>query len=674
MNRDEPSEMSPMKPRSPRLLATAAAAAVALTGAPAVAAASNPHPIQDLVATIDAIPSWARGVLPAKLQPATAPIQIAVAVKGRNQSELRRFVAAVSDPASPTYRHFLSNAQYNRRFAPAAADLATARAWLQRSGFVIDNTTASMGLIAAHAPAATVGRVFGTTFGLFRVAGQLLRAPLSAPMMPTALRPIVSTVIGLAQTPTVPQASPAPAYLNARPCSRYYGQKYANGLPKVNGKRVPYAVCGYTIGQIRSAYGVDKVRSVGRGATVAVVGAHASSTIEADVNEWSRRHGVPTLRPGQLSQVTIPLISDAPIEASPIFAGQEWQGEESLDIEAVHGMAPAANIVYYAGLAGFGFNLPVFVGLEPLLIALAQAVGDGRADVVSNSWGGPSDTPTPGDTLILNAITNQAAAKGITIAFATGDSGDMVASAGQRLANFPATSPGVVAVGGTTLQIGKNGKRISESYWGSEGVPLGIGAWDFAKRQYAGGGGGGVSTSYAQPAWQRGIVPNSYATFGGVAPGRVEPDLSLVGDSTTGLLIGLTQHFPDGKDRYGEYRIGGTSLGCPLFAGITALAVAKGHHRVGLVTPTLYAKSRTAAGRTSLFYDPVAVPKTKGISRLVNVRSDYATDGDATSKVGFSIRLMSVLGTLHARRGFDDSTGLGVPKAPALVAALAGRR
>jgi subtilase family serine protease len=652
----------------------AAAIAVAMTSAPAVAAVASPHPVNDLLGRIEAIPAWAKGVVPAKLQPASAPVQIALAVKGRNPTELRRFVAAVSDPASPSHRHFLSDAEYNRRFAPAAADLAAARAWLQRSGFVIDTTTAGIGLIAAHAPASTVGRVFGTTFGLFRVAGQLLRAPLKAPTMPTALRPIVSAVIGLAQTPAVSHASPAPAYLNARPCSRYYGEKVAKNLPKVNGKHVPYAVCGYTIGQIRSAYGVNKVGSTGRGATVAVVGAHASSTIEADVNEWSRRHGVPRLRPGQLSQVTIPLISDAPIEASPIFAGQEWQGEESLDIEAVHGMAPAAKIVYYAGLSGFGLNLPVFVGLEPLLIALAQAVGDGRADVVSNSWGGPSDTPTPGDTLILDAITNQAAAKGITITFATGDSGDMVASAGQRLANFPATSPGVVAVGGTTLQVGKHGKRIAESYWGSEGVPLGIGAWEFTKKAYAGGGGGGVSTSYAQPAWQRGVVPGKYATFGGVRPGRVEPDLSLVGDSTTGLLIGHTQQFPDGKVRYGEYRIGGTSLGCPLFAGLTALAVAKAHHRVGLITPTLYAKSRTAAGRTHLFYDPVAVPKAHGISKLLNVRSDYAKDGDATSKVGYSLRVMSVLGTLHARRGYDDSTGLGVPKARALVAALARGR
>jgi subtilase family serine protease len=136
------------------------------------------------------------------------------------------------------------------------------------------------------------------------------------------------------------------------------------------------------------------------------------------------------------------------------------------------------------------------------------------------------------------------------------------------------------------------------------------------------------------------------------------------------MLIGYTQHFPDGTDRYGEYRIGGTSLSCPLFTGLLALAVAQGHHRLGLVTPTLYAKSRTAAGRARLFYDPVAIPRTHGQSTLANVRPDYARDGDVHSGVGYTLRILSNLGTLHARRGFDDSTGLGTPRAPALIAAL----
>ncbi|HWC35269.1 MAG TPA: S53 family peptidase [Mycobacteriales bacterium] len=655
---------------SSRAAALAAVLAVALTGVPALAATSRPRPVKAVLGRIAAIPSWAKGVLPAARVPATAPVQISLALNGRHQAELSRLVAAVSDPTSPRYRHFLTDAEYNRRFAPTSVEVATARTVLRRAGFVVDGVTASRDLVTAHAPASTVGRLFGTTFGLFRVAGQLLRAPLTEPVLPTALRPLVATVIGLAQNPAVSDASPAPAYLNARPCSRYYGQRMATKLPRFHGARQPYAVCGYTMRQVRSAYGVNRVRSTGRGATVAVVDAFASPTIGADVDTWSHRMRLPRLAGGQLTQHVLPGISSLP-EVSPVIDPQGWAGEESLDVEAVHGIAPRAKIVYYAALAGFGLNAgPYEVGLEPLLVALAQAVGDGSADVVSNSWGGANDSPTPGDALVLSTITNQAAAKGITIDFSTGDSGDEVAANGSRAANFPATSPAVTAVGGTTLEVGKTGNRIAESYWGTEKVPFEHAAWDLSKQEYSGGGGGGVSTEYAEPAWQRGVVPTAEATYGGVKPGRVEPDVSLVADSTTGILIGQTQHFADGTDHYGEYRIGGTSVSCPLFSGIVALAVAAAHHRLGLVTPTLYAKARTAAGRNRLFYDPVAVSRAGGASTLANVRPDYTAADNPKSAVTYSLRLLGNLSTLHARRGYDDSTGLGTPRAGALVAAL----
>lgn len=660
---------------SSRFVAAAAVVTITATGAPALAATANPHPIQNLITTIEAIPSWAEGVVPTALEPAAAPVQITLALKGRNQAELQRFVAAVSDPASASYRHFLTSAQYDARFAPTAAEVASARGWLQQAGFVVDGVTSANGLITAHAPASLVGRLFDTSFGLFRVAGHLLRAPLSAPTMPSGLRNVVSTVIGLAQNPAVSNASPAPAFINPRPCSKYFGQKVATNQPTYDGKHIPYAVCGYSIGQIRSAYGIDKVGLSGKGATVGIVDAFASPTISSDVNEWSRHQHISGLAPGQLSQVTLPGMASLP-EVNvvlPIFDGQGWQPEESLDVEAVHGVAPAAKIVYYSALNGFGLNLGSFeVGLEPLIVALGQAVEGGRVQVVSNSWGGENDNPTPGDNQVLDLITNEAAAKGITINFSSGDSGDEVAANGKRSANFPATSSQVTAVGGTTLEVGPEGERMAETYWGTQKALLTKGTWDVKGKAFNGAGGGGVSTAYAEPSWQQGVVPQSEATYGGLArPGRVEPDLSMDADSTTGLRIGLTQHYADGKDAYGEFRIGGTSLSCPLFSGLVALAVGKAGHGLGLITPTLYAKSKTAAGRTRLFYDPSAVKLSHGLSTLANVRPDYTATDNPKSKVTYNLRLLGNLGTLHARRGFDDSTGLGTPKAPALVAALA---
>jgi subtilase family serine protease len=664
-----------MKPRTAtRLVSVAAVVAIAATGAPALASTGDAHPVKSLVGLIDAIPAWAAGVAPKVLEPATAPVQITLALKGRDEAGLERFDAEVSNPASAMYRHFLTKAEYEQRFAPAASELGAVRSWLQSKGFVVDATTASRGLVTAHAPSALVAGLFNTTFGLFKVAGQLLRSPLSEPTMPSGLRAVVSTVIGLAQNPAVSNASPAPAFINARPCSHYFGQKMAAKQPKYDGNRQAYAICGYKVAQVRSAYGLNKVALTGKGATVGVVDAFASPTITQDVNEWSRRQGIPGLGAGQLDQVALPGMSSLP-EVNivlPILDGQGWQEEESLDVEAVHGIAPGANIVYYSALNGFGLNVgPYEVGLEPLIVALGEAVESDKVQVVSDSWGGANDAPTPGDDLILNLITDEAAAEGITIDFSSGDSGDQVASNGARAADFPATSPGVTAVGGTTLEVGKHGQRVAETYWGTLKAPVKKGRWDIKGKIFNGAGGGGVSTSYAEPSWQKGVVPASETTYGGLArPGRVEPDVSMVADSTTGLAIGLTEHFADGTDHYGEFRIGGTSLSCPLFSALLALAIGKAGHGLGLINPTLYSKAGTAAGRAKLFNNPTAITRSHGESTLANVRPDYAATDNPKSAVSYTLRLLGNVGTLHALPGYDDSTGLGTPKGPALIAAL----
>jgi subtilase family serine protease len=228
----------------------------------------------------------------------------------------------------------------------------------------------------------------------------------------------------------------------------------------------------------------------------------------------------------------------------------------------------------------------------------------------------------------------------------------------------------VVAVGGTTLKVLKGNRYGGETYWGTKKTPMVNKKWDFAHTVYNGGGGGGVSTSYAEPSWQKGVVPSRYTTIGTSTPGRVLPDLSLVADSTTGFLVGQTQTMKDGSTAYSEYRIGGTSLSCPLFAGLMALADQAAGKGLGLVTPTLY--KLAARGRLStVFRDPAGVSLGKqGLSTLANVRPDYTDTTDPHSQTIYSLRTLGNLLTLHQRKGYDDSTGLGSPIAPAFVRAL----
>jgi subtilase family serine protease len=370
------------------------------------------------------------------------------------------------------------------------------------------------------------------------------------------------------------------------------------------------------------------------------------------------------LRPGQLTQTTFGPLSNPPevnLGGLGLLDPQGWSSEETLDVEAVHAIAPRARIHYFGALTNLN---------STLYLALAQAVDSG-AQVVSNSYGSGDDAPMAVDKLLFDSIARQAAARGVTLDFSTGDDGDEVAAEGFRTADFPATSDLVTAVGGTSLKVGRGGRWRGETYWGDQKIPLSHGHWDLGHAEFNGAAGGGVSRSYAEPAWQRGVVPNSLTTDGVPRPGRVEPDLSMVADPTTGFRIGQTMTPSSGGARYVEFRIGGTSLACPLFSGLLALAVELRHGRpLGLVTPTLYHAARTTAGRTRLFHEPDTVTTRGGQSLFANVRPDYADPANTSSKVSVTLRTLGNLGTLHALRGYDDSTGLGTPKAGPLVRRL----
>src|SRR4029079_17353910 len=99
---------------------------------------------------------------------------------------------------------------------------------------------------------------------------------------------------------------------------------------------------------------------------------------------------------------------------------------------------------------------------------------------------------------------------------------------------------------------------------------------------------------FAQPWYQKGVVPSSISNWFGNGPHRAVPDVAMVGDPTTGMLVGQTQTFSDGT-YYDEYRIGGTSLSSPLLAGVMALADQAAGHAHGFASPALYAKAGTSA-------------------------------------------------------------------------------
>jgi subtilase family serine protease len=127
------------------------------------------------------------------------------------------------------------------------------------------------------------------------------------------------------------------------------------------------------------------------------------------------------------------------------------------------------------------------------------------------------------------------------------------------------------------------------------------------------------------------------------------------GDVTTGMLIGQTQTFPDGV-YYDQYRIGGTSLSSPLFAGMTALSFQHAGGGVGLLNPTIYS-------HRGAFTDVTGPGPDTG-----NVRVDFANGVDASDGLLYSVRTFDQDTSLDVGPGWDDVTGLGSPNAGWLTA------
>jgi subtilase family serine protease len=238
----------------------------------------------------------------------------------------------------------------------------------------------------------------------------------------------------------------------------------------------------------------------------------------------------------------------------------------------------------------------------------------------------------------------QGAMQGISFMFSSGDNGDELANTAIRQTDYPTSDPYVTAVGGTAVGIGGDGNFAFQTGWGTQKYSLNAAQNGWNSLGFIYGAGGGSSSLFVRPAYQDGVVPGSNGS------GRGVPDVGLDADPTTGMLIGQTQTFPDGV-YYSEYRIGGTSLASPLFAGMTALTTQHAGGRIGLLNPVLYAQ----AGSKS-FTDIKGTPPDAG-----NVRVDYANGIDNSNGLLYSVRTFNQDSSLKIAKGWDDVTGIGSP-------------
>lgn len=548
--------------------------------------------------------------------------------------------AAVSDPANAAYGHYLSPAQFRKQFAPPAANVAQVQNWLRSQGFTLTYTPQNGHYVSAEGTVAQLQAAFSVTFNNYLVHGQVVRAPSSDVSIPASLANIVQAVIGLDESYQFVQtdhrvdanAPPSAGFRNAPPLSAYWAEQlssyaFPSGFTAVALPSVPWTVKGYTPDQIKGAYGISGYD--GSGQTVAIIDAYASPTILQDVNQWSKNRGLPTMKQGQLQQIVPPGVYRRPQNRKQDPQG--WYGEETLDVEAVHGMAPGAKIVYVGAPNNY----------QDLDAALNHVVDENLAQIVTNSYGFDTELLPRGfikpqeDTLI------QAVIEGIGVYFSSGDNGDESSTEGYVTVDWPASSPWVTSVGGTSLAIGAANNRVFETGWGTSSYACNATTFACNRSGWLYGAGGGVSAIFAEPNYQRSAGLNLI--------GRGVPDVAALADPQQGFLVGQTQTFPSGV-AYDEYRIGGTSLASPIFAGLMALADQKAQHPHGFANPLLYANP-------SAFYDVGSV-------KTAVARRNFANGVDATNGTRDFLRTLddySGSTTQHTGPGWDNVTGLGTP-------------
>jgi len=302
-----------------------------------------------------------------------------------------------------------------------------------------------------------------------------------------------------------------------------------------------------------------------------------------------------------------------------------------LDVEAVHGMAPAAKIVF----VGAPNNR------QDLDAAMNHVVDKHLAQIVTNSYGFATELLPPGYVKPFEDTLIQAAIEGIGVYFSSGDNGDETSRFGFATTDWPASSPWVTAVGGTSLGVDQANTRVLETGWGTSTYSCNTTTLVCTRTGWLYGAGGGVSRLFAEPQYQ---VDARLSLSG-----RGVPDVAALGDPQTGLLIGQTQSFPEGN-HYDEYRVGGTSLSSPIFAGLMALADQAAGHAHGFANPLFYANP-------GAFYDVLSV-------KTAVARRNYVNSVDASAGTVDRLRTFddySGSPTQHTNEGWDNVTGLGTP-------------
>jgi subtilase family serine protease len=419
----------------------------------------------------------------------------------------------------------------------------------------------------------------------------------------------------------------------------------ASGLPKQFGvTSFPTIVCGYSAGQMRAAYGAGSANT-GKGQTVALVEQGLTRDMFLTLQDYAKVNHLPAPSPERYAQLSL----------GKDTCGDPFNEEEQLDVEVSHDMAPDANQLVVGGDSCDNGDF----GLQGLFNAdiavLDGAAGHPLATIASNSWeSGGQGQPTM-LTKIEHAYLVRAAGEGVGMYFSAGDGSGVL---------LPSSDPFAIAVGGTTLGLGKTSNRLFETGWSDGASRIKKGKWTLVGEE--GASGGGASTIYAQPAYQKGVVPKSLGTT------RVVPDLSASADPFTGMALGLLSFKKGSQPAYHQIPIGGTSESSPLVAGIVTAAQQGQKTAFGFINPAVYKLYRTSAYFGTLPLTSHSPALDRGVECDIAIFANLCGKPPVQTLMTFDDQNPKMKGYTGqvTLKGYDNMTGVGTPDGPKFIAGL----
>jgi subtilase family serine protease len=619
-------------------------------------------------------------------------IDLSIWLNLHNRGELDSLARELYDPNSPNYRNWLDPNEFIARFAPTANEEKTIEQFLKSHNLQVVAVGPANFFVRARGTVASATSAFRVPIEKFEVNGKVYRGNTKDPYVEGPAGTLVSAVYGLdnleykhpmmAQASGFGQQSQPGTFQNAAsgadsdfftsycftgpktetyttggafPTATYKGNGY-NGTNNIAG-------CGYIPSDIHTAYhlnGLYKEGFDGTGQTIVIIDWCGSPTITQDANAFSARFGLPSLNSANFKIIPYPTPSTC---SAP-------DAEINIDVEWAHAIAPGARI---------DLVVPPTATFQDVDTALLFSAINRLGNVISGSYTS-EESGTPINILTTENLINQVAAVlGVSANYSSGDSGDYTFDFPQfnpPTVSAPADSPYATAVGGVTLALNRNKTIAFQTGWGNNETqliqsgtifdpPLNVG--------FIGGSGGGPSAFFSKPSYQSSLPGTQ----------RKLPDISWLADPHTGGVIAITEPgvFPPL-----QYQVwGGTSLSCPMFSALWAIANQEAGSPLGQAAPYLYHMPKGTITDVLPYSSPNNVTATIQESNfLINTYTAAQLAAPLENTTRFYSALVDALLTqdttfvltfgtdsgLTTTPGWDNVTGVGTPNGKAFADAF----